>query len=245
MADGLDAAGQKKAIDSIADARRDFKALTGKGLGAPHILKITNHDSLRQIDVYFVVYGNLEYLMNKGITVIDDAKKPADPALAAKVDELGGNTLEDRQIVKKGEQELYYYSYFPLLERVRMQVTLHGEDTRADDSVLLATVIDERFDKDEKYGNLWQTIVDGKEGMLALDPKKHVYNSAGGYIKATQLVEPQDAIFVEYHFAFEEPEAWFGAKNFLGSKLPAATDKAVRKIRTQLAKEEEKRAKSK
>ena len=59
---------------------------------------------------------------------------------------------------------------------------------------------------------------------------------AGFYIKATQLRQPADAIFIEFHSAYNEPEGWFGDEpNKLRSKLGTIAQFKVQQFREKLA----------
>jgi hypothetical protein len=62
------------------------------------------------------------------------------------------------------------------------------------------------------------------------------YWGAGFYIKATQLRQPADAIFIEFHSAYNEPEGWFGDEpNKLRSKLGTIAQFKVQQFREKLA----------
>jgi hypothetical protein len=66
------------------------------------------------------------------------------------------------------------------------------------------------------------------------------FSGSGQYLKVTRLVEPQGALFVEYHLVFTEPADWFGGANLLRSKLPQAAQVIVRSMRRELLKEQNK-----
>jgi hypothetical protein len=63
------------------------------------------------------------------------------------------------------------------------------------------------------------------------------YSGFGGYAKATRLIDPPGAIFIEYHAAFAEPQDWFSGTNLLRSKLPILAQMIVRQLRRGLEKE--------
>ena len=62
-------------------------------------------------------------------------------------------------------------------------------------------------------------------------------SGAGFYAKVTRLTAPANAIFVEYHSAFYEPEGWFGADNanLLPSELRKIIPYQVKQFRIKLA----------
>jgi len=64
-------------------------------------------------------------------------------------------------------------------------------------------------------------------------------------VKITQLEQPADAIFIEYHGAFHEPLGWFQGEAKLRARLPLVAEHEVKQFRIKLGKasaEEEKTA---
>jgi hypothetical protein len=68
------------------------------------------------------------------------------------------------------------------------------------------------------------------------------YVSAGGYLKATKLAQPNGALLVEYHLVYDEPAGWFDGKNLLRPKLNTKAEDDVRLFRRKVrdASEEKK-----
>jgi hypothetical protein len=245
LADGLDAPEQRKAIETITDGTRTFEAITRQSVVAPFILKIENapdpKSTLRAVDLYFVVYGKLSNISEEGLRKAGQDETPGtDPVLASEVQELESETLAERNITLAGEQERIVHSVFPLFDRVRIAATLRTYETRSEESILLAGQIDERFAKDPKYPNLWQSLVRDDAGKLKLDPKTNAYAGSGFFAKATELKEPAGALFIEYHIVFDEPQGWFGGANLLRSKLPIAAQDQIRTLRRRIEKAEQK-----
>ncbi len=242
MADGLDAAAQAKVLESIATASKPVAELTRKSVVAPFVLKIDETaGTLKRVDAYFIVYGELDRLMQDGFKKLDDDPKgkapEKEPALRSSGDLLDEKTLAARGLKVADDHENIATSNFPIFDRLRLHVTVRSIDSRGQDSVLLAAKIDERFNKDEKYDNFWQSLTRDDAGDLKIEDTKHPYAAAVSYAKATQLLEPKGAIFVEYHLAFEEPQGWFNGAKLLTSKLPLAAQSNIRKLRQQLEKE--------
>lgn len=241
MASGLDAAAQRKVIDSIAEPGKGYEELVRRSVNAPFILKINEgKGTLKRVDAYFIVYGKLDKLLEDGFRKVGKkgpANPPKEEALKADAIPLDEKTLAARGIKTVGDNENVVHSYAPIFDRIRLYATLRSFDVRDDDAVLLAAKIDERFNKDEKYPNYWQSLTRNDAGDLKVDATKHPYSAAGAYAKATQLKEPQDAIFVEYHLVFNEPQGWFNGARLLTSKLPIAAQQNIRKLRQQLEEE--------
>lgn len=244
MADGLTAEAQAKIIKDLTTThKKPYEEFMRKAVVAPFILKITDEEgTMKRVDAYFVAYGSLDTLMREGFRKVDDGggkDAPVEEALKADGTPLDEATLKKRGIKVKDDHETYVYTYTPIFEKLRIHSVIRSIDTRGKDSVLLAGVIDERFNKDEKYANFWQALKRDDAGKLIIDSTKHTYDAAGSYAKATQLVEPKGAIFVEYHIVFDEPQGWFNGARLLVSKLPIAAKTNIEKLRAQLKKEEE------
>ena len=92
--------------------------------------------------------------------------------------------------------------------------------------VVVAAKVDPRFADDKQYPNQWRPITSNAAGNPVVgDPQPYARtdakscSGAGFYAKVTRLTKPANAIFVEYHSAFYEPQAWFGPEN--GNLLPS------------------------
>jgi hypothetical protein len=243
LADGLSAAKQRAAIETVTDGTRTFDALTRKSVVAPFILKLENapdpKSTLRSVDLYFVAYGQLKNISEEGLRKAGEEQSPAeDPNLASEARELTADELATRKITLAGDQERYVHSVFPLFDRVRIATTLRTYETRSNDSIVLAGNVDDRFAKDAEFPNQWQSLVRDDAGKLTLEPTAHTYGGAGFYAKATELQEPAGAIFVEYHIVFDEPIGWFNGANLLRSKLPLAAQDQIRNLRRRIEKAE-------
>ncbi len=121
-----------------------------------------------------------------------------------------------------------------LWKRVTIAATVRSYCTRSDDSVVVAAVVDSRFDEDRQFPNRWWPLQRNAAGATT-EGKPHTYPGMGVYFKATRLVEPTGALLVECHLVLAEPHEWFDGANLLGSKLPAIVQSRVRSMRRELA----------
>ena len=63
------------------------------------------------------------------------------------------------------------------------------------------------------------------------------YSGAAFYAKVTRLIKPKNAIFVEFHQVFYEPQAWFGEdENLMPSELRKIIPFEVKQFRGKLAR---------
>ena len=111
--------------------------------------------------------------------------------------------------------------------------TVSGEDwwdTEQGMKFLKQRAGDPKFDKDREYPNVWQAVDKDAVGNVVLGPK-HLYSGSGFYVKATRLKAPENAIFFEFHSAYNEPTGWFDGGKDLRMKLPSIIKFQVEEFR--------------
>ena len=188
----------------------------------------------RRVDLWFVVYADLDRIadadvLRRGFESESKSSGGPLPTLTA----LSEADLAKRNISPTTQQR-WFAGSANLFDRVQLEATLAGEQTRTRESVVVAMRIDPHFDDDRQFPNRWLPLV-RDEGGTAKPGKPHPYHAAGGYVKATRIQKPAGAVLVEYHLAFDEPVDWFSGANLLRSKLPIVCQDGVRKFRRRLA----------
>lgn len=233
MEDGLDAEAQRKLIEKLGGRRYRWDLLTRKSTVAPQIIQLAEDTlpktdtTVRTLNVYFVAYGDLDAISkSKSLTEPDNKSgqewKP-----------LQGDALpKDLSAELDSEHESYGWISNDLIDRVRVTGVLHTYWSLTDDSLIAAAILDPRFDRADKYPNIWQPLTRGREGWEAGEASP--YSGAGGYTKVTKLKEPEGALFVESHLIFAEPYGWFKGTNLLSSKLPVVVQNEVRATRRDM-----------
>jgi hypothetical protein len=240
MADGLSAADQRKAIDSISEGNKNFQSLTNKGVNSPYVLKISDvkptkgqSKTIRLVEFYFVIHADMKRLEEesflKGQT--ENREKPEDQEEETKVsgEEIKPEELKSLGIsVAAGDNppERYYQGTFPLFGRVRVEGVGHSYYTKNENSSIAASILVPDFAKDQKYAARWIPLTRDEKTGKRVEGKPQSYAGAGAYTKATILAEPKGAVFVEQHILFDEPKGWFNGANLLRSKLPSHGRKA-------------------
>lgn len=234
---------KQRAIAALIDGRYDWEAFSRNSVVSPFVLKIGENNREagkigRQIDLYFVAYGPLaklasdDYLQKQ----LGLAASNSDTASGGKVKLLGDEELGKRKLttgpLPKNERWVAVESTF--LGKVRINLTTRNMKSVADDSVVVATIVDPRFDSDSEYPNVWRSISTDEAGRRQMGPPEQ-YSGLGSYMKATKLGGSVDMLFVEYHVTFAEPEGWFHGTNLLRSKLPIVAQDMVRKFRRNLS----------
>ena len=246
MANGLDAAGQRAALTSVADVDRPVEALVRKSVLAPFVLKTERENVAsagRHVDLWFVAYGDLQRITSEDFLKSRSKPKqtsenqpPSEDRLPRKAVVLSAEQLAERGLraTKSARMaESYSYATFPLFDRVLLSVTSHVVQTRNDQSALVASLLDTRFRDDREFPIFWQKLDRDINGNQVLGAK-HPYQGMGSYAKITKLIDPPGALFVECHAVFDEPQGWFDGVNLLRSKLPILVQENVRKFRQEI-----------
>jgi hypothetical protein len=242
LADGLNAAEQRRAVERIAGEHHTWEDLTRKSVVAPFVLRISKDENEpeqrgRRLDVWFVAYGSLRTLDNKDFLQrqFRSVTSETDPENGSSTKVLTIADLKRRGLKPAGAlgDTEYVAVEFTLLDRVRLGVTTESTRSRTGESTLAASILDRRFLNDAEFPNQWRPVTRDDAGKRHLEAHQP-YFGFGGYAKATRLVDPPGAIFVEYHAAFAEPQDWFGGTNLLRSKLPILAQMIVRQLRRGL-----------
>jgi hypothetical protein len=239
MPDSLDAKAQKDVLTKLVGEEYSLDDLLRPSPVAPYILKFRDvqpsdpEAPARGLDVWFVVYGDLQTLINRQF--LEQVGKPQ--TSLGKVDVLDSAALRKRGVLPTADaqRQQYLHVVFPILDRVQLAVTGNVCWSLTADSLLLAGRIDPRFDSDKEFPNHWRPMDRDDEGKPALGPARP-YPAGGHYLKITRLAEPERALFVEYHLVFIEPKGWFNGANLLRSKVPFVAQAGVRWFRRELAK---------
>jgi hypothetical protein len=193
----------------------------------------------RRVDVWFIAYGDLKTLASDDFL---NGQLKLSGASAEGADGSQVRLLADAELTKRGievprqpEDSRIVAADVTLLDRVRLKTTMRNSKIQTEESILVASILDERFSEDPQFPNTWQAITRDTAGRRQVG-EPQTYKGIGFYIKATRLAEPAGALFVEYHAAFAEPKGWFQGANLLRSKLPIVAQDAVRKSRRTLEK---------
>lgn len=248
MPDGLDAAGQRKALESVTtvtEVKRSVDDLLRKSFVSPFVLKITDdkttgaNSTVRHVDLWFVAYGTLDAVKSEGFwkaTLERETPAKEQDGPESKAVTLTDEELAERKItptVVGSNKERFGSGLFTLFDRVRINGTMRSLQTEGTESVFAASVLDPRFVTDPKYPNQWRPLTRDDAGKTS-EGSPLPYSGAGSYAKATKLIEPAGALFVEFHLVFDEPAGWFNGANLLRSKLPLLAQDGVRKFRRKL-----------
>ncbi len=251
LADAMNSNVQQQTIASLLlkkpGAPLAFKDFVADNIRAPHIMIIDDLEysgagiSSHSIDLWFVVHGNLKQMSDPKFLQGQFKQNNKNQIHVLTAAEKKSRNIEVANA--PGISEYYAHDEFTIFPNnavIQIRATAHATETVNDNSVVLAAILDPRFDNDAKFPNQWLPVLrpeagGGGVGPLALG-NPTVYNDAAGYIKITTLLPPapNNLQLVEYHLVYNEPQAWFQGKNLLRSKLPQQAPDDVREFRRKV-----------
>ncbi len=233
LADGLDAAAQKAAMTGLLKGRFPLAEFVRQSVSAPSFLKIGDlveygDYRVRTLDLYFVAYGNLDALRKNREWMDRMVRKGEGEGHVLTADELAKRGIE----VEPGlaDRTRFASASAAVLDRVEVALTTQTVWSESSESTLAAAIADPRFAGDAEYPNTWCTLDLDAAGQKVLGPTEP-YSVTASYWKATQLKEPKEAIFMEFHIVFEQPKKWFRGNDLLKSKMPMAVQSELRLFR--------------
>ncbi len=255
MPEGMTAAEQAAVLKEVAAKDRalrgDVKQLLSNSSAAPVSLTLgksasqQGNDLIRKVNVCFIVYGDWNVLVGKNfannILKKGNAKAQAQAGgtTVSEAGNLNPAELAVRRLSDRSTPELkeyFLYTTFKLFGQVEVSATRFSVATKTPTGVVVAASVDPRFAKDKQYPNQWKPIVRNAAGNPVIGDAQP-YSGAAFYAKVTRLSEPANAIFVEYHSAFYEPQDWFGQgnDNLLPAELRKIIPYQVKQFRIKLA----------
>lgn len=242
--DDRTAEAERAALIKAAGSKRRAEDLVRESLTAPFVLKTPKHGSSRSevlgrgADLVFVVYGDLDRLDTTRLTVGD--QQPVEAAnMRFETTEVRAEDLKARGVEPLGDdpeggrREWAIHSTGRLLDKVHVEATNRVVLTRSKDSILIASRTSPEFRGAGPSPNRWWSIK-LKGSREEKGPEKD-YEGGGGYIKISRLKTRPGALFVEAHFLYAEPRAWFGGAPVLSSKMGVVAQDQIRKLRRDAA----------
>ncbi len=248
---GMNSTVLQSAIEEIFGKGDEGARYFRDSIVAPQILRmekqrIDDSMSLRRVNFWFIAYGDLQKLKEDSIEgkLLAEASQDQDAG-----DDSTDQTAENRKLTPeelarcqislierpndKSFQQHFARSSIHLFNKIDLDLTIQAVTTRFPHVLITAVIVDPRFDPIPEFANQWQRFQRDEAGdrkPLSNGP----YGGAGGYVQLLQLPQPPNAILVEGHFAFREPQGWFDGANLLGSKMPTMIQMSARRMRKTL-----------
>ena len=228
---------QNSALVKIAGGAKQLDELLRNSVTSPFILKLrdveTGSSIVRVADLYFVIHADFSLLKTDEVFRIQ-----ASPPV-----EVGNMRFETRLLspeelaaraIPASDKTWYVHSGNRMLDRIQVESTDKVVASKSAESLVVTSRTDPRFDQDEAVPNRWKALA--RPGGLKVDGSPQIYAGAGGYVKVSQLAGRETTLWVEAHFAFDEPRAWFEGAPILRSKLGLVAQDQIRRLRRELAK---------
>jgi hypothetical protein len=256
LPDGLNANQQKAAIGAVLalkPSKPTYEAFTDKehNLNAPYVMVIDDltppfggaNQPGHSINLWFVVWGQLNAITDPKFLKGQFQPDPNND----RIDVLQPGQLpmgiQTQKIPGVGEWFVHgQFMIFSTDQRVQVRGTARVMETTNNDSGTLAAIVDPRFNQNANFPNEWRPVQRNANGQVVKGPNGKallgnptLYVSAGGYLKATKLIQPAGALLVEYHLVFDEPAGWFGGRDLLQSKLNTKALEDVRMFRRKVS----------
>ena len=242
LIDGRDAEAGRAVLRAVAGDDRNVENFVRDSVSAPFVLRTRDIKAdaaiVRAADLYFVVRGNLDEVDIKQVLgkVDESTVEAANMRVTNKL--LKDQDLTGRRVDRLGanphREEWFSHTAARLLDRIAVESTDHVVATRTADSLTVAAVTSRAFDDDTAFSNRWTTIT--RAGATETTGPARVYPGGGSYAKITRLQAEPGALFVEVHFAFVEPMAWFDGNPILRSKFSVICQDQVRQLRREIQK---------
>ena len=242
LKDGMSAAEQQAAIAAVLAVKPgqpiNYATFTGDNLNTPFVFVVDVPPAGgpgHTIDLWFVVHDKLTRLADSQFLKNQFKLDPKTKTTTLQAADLKQRNIAPQNI--PGGQENYVHGTSQILPTdVRLQVegTSHVVQTTTATSTTIAGLIDQRFNQDAQFPNVWRPAIRNANGQLIGFGNPELYDSTGGYTRITELVAPPGAQLVEYHLLYDEPQAWFNGANLLRSKLPVQAQDDVRSFRRKL-----------
>ncbi|APW58972.1 hypothetical protein [Paludisphaera borealis] len=235
--DGLDDKGRRAALLDLCGSEQAVNDLLRDSVTAPYILKL--HDAktadsiIRSVDLWFVVRADLSQLDPVKLITQADAKAVEVGNMRFEQRLLTADDPKPRNRVAQLEGDApHWFVHLKgrLLDRIAFEAVDEVMATRTDDSMVIAARVDPAFNPPGEPTNHWKN--------LAENGPANPFQGGVSYVKVSRLKskEAADALFVEMHAAFAEPEAWFRGAPILRSKFAPVAQDQVRRLRRELLK---------
>jgi len=241
---GMTAADQRKAIGAIL-GNLEPDRFFNRSVVSPFVFqlepisKLADGGNRQRLDVYFVAYGKLADIDPK--KMMDDftgPETPKTPGLPDVARALTEKEMNDRGLAFGDQPDGSGRSFGILGANILDKVFVTGitgtRYRKTDDSIELHLELAPTLVEDQAFPARWHPISRSGDGTFQLSPG-NPYADLSAMIKATKLADVDDAVFIEVHVVYAEPQGWFEGRNLLRSKLPPVLQDAVRKFRRKLA----------
>jgi hypothetical protein len=241
LVDGMSAEEQQTVVQGLADEVGMDRFMKNSAV-SPFVMEIKSAEKLedasdvQRLDVWFVVYGSLDSVLDKPL--FEDLAVPMKPTGDGPTDESRELTPAEMEKyhLKSGEladgsRATFGYIGMSLFDKVRLSLVTHAQSFRSPESVVSVYRIQDGI---QEFPSTWSPITMDEDDKVRLG-NPAPYTMAASFAKITELKFEPNALLIEIHVLYVEPQEWFNGRNLLRSKLPPIIQDGLRKFRRKLA----------
>ncbi len=249
LADGLAAAAQRQAIESLLAGRYEWDQFTRKSVVSPLLLKIDDLDResgqvSRRADLYFVAYGKLDIFGDDrklqehlNLASAGDSESAGSHVTLLTADELAKRGLSASQTTDPNHAGTRWVAVeATLLNKVQLNLTTRNEKLETDHSLLVASA-------SIPSSRTTTTIPTAGARSRSTTPaaaRSARRNPTWGSVPTSKPpVSPSPPAPCSSNTTSSTPNqhGWFHGANLLRSKLPIVAQDVVRKLRRKMAEQ--------
>ncbi len=242
LVDGQDAEAERAVLREVAGSDQVLDEMLRSSVTARYIIKVhdlkTSEGTIRSVDLWFVVYSDLEQV-DFGQEAARTDQKEVEVAnmwfqtRLLKADDLQKAGVKPAPAVS-GQSTWYSHVHGRLLDRIDFEATNLVVASQTPDSLVIASRTDPSFAGAGALANAWKPLA--RPDASAPGDTVKPYEGGISYAKISRLALKEGALLVEMHMSFAEPEGWFQGAPILRSKFNVAAQDQIRSLRRELAK---------
>ena len=237
--DAEEADAQRTALRNLAGSEESLEQLLRNSVTAPYIIKVRDIKAeavaIRAADIWFVVHTEILELDPAKEAARSDGKSVEAGNMMVQIRLLKPGDLRAAGVAPTLEPSTWYtHIRGRLLGRIELEATNRIMTSQTAESIVIASQTDPAFNKVGPNTNGWRPIepTSGEKSEGPLKP----YAGGISYTKISRLAFQPQALLVEMHSAFVEPQEWFQGAPILRSKFSIIAQDQIRGLRRELAR---------
>jgi hypothetical protein len=236
LREGMTEAERRAALKAVVDLPLD--EFLRDSVNAPFKLKIRDvpypGGVVHVVDIWFAIHADLDEINLADLSGKKDQSGSGEAGnMKFSVRTLTDDELKARSKVVSGGLDRYVLNKGVLLDRVKLSSVNHILGSKAGGALVVASMTDPAFQKDDELANYWVPIPE--QGEAKKDPgTPRIYEGSAGYSRIGRYSEKPSVLLVEAHLAFAEPKAWFNGSSILRSKIGLVAQDQIRSLRREV-----------
>ncbi len=149
-------------------------------------------------------------------------------------EEITQAKLQEFRVEVESGKITYSRVAIPLLNKIRLQGVIRVERVESERELDVSWLFDNTLgEKNPEWQSVWLPLSTNDLAETIVGPPQP-YSGSGGYIRLSEIDQPEKMVVVEMGWVIHEPHAWFEGGNLLRSKLPLLIQESVRSFRKKL-----------